>query len=310
MYQKLKPRTELRIFVKCNWFYLLIGAICLVLCIKQSEAPFCWEYNTITSFMFQRPEENTGWGSAFFIVYQLGLAFLASFLFYLLVDYFPRRRRERSAFLLILDELEVIDTEIGRLFAFLMFYTGIGTRADQLMPDHVGDLCGIMLRDEEVYCHIRDIQTTTGEVLMEGDPDHINLFFGLREMSQVILSQVGGIMGLPYASNLEDELLQLLTMLKSSRMLNLLSGMQASYVQVEENTGFICNYVPEDVIHLYLVYLQLRGFPYPKHLVVVEQPDWDSIKQAEETWERVKREFPQSVEILEKLKKEMEESLP
>lgn len=308
MHQKLRPRTELRVFVKCNRIYLLIGAICLILCIKQSEAPFFWKYNAFTSFLFQRPEENTGWGSAFFLIYELGLAFLASFLFYLLVDYFPRRRRERSAFLLVLGELEVIDAEIGRLFAFLMFYTGVGTCVDQLMPDHVETLCGITLRDEEVYCHTRDIQTVTGEVLMEGNPDHINLFFGLKEMSEVILRQVDGIMGLPYAANLEDELLQLLTRLKGSRMLNLLSGMQASYIQVDENMGFICNYFPEDVIHLYFTYLQLQCFPYPKRLVIVEQSDPDSIKQAEEEWERVKREFPQSTEFLEKLRKGMGEN--
>lgn len=294
-------------FIRRNIIYLFIAMLCVLLCIKRSEAPFLGDYNAITAFLFQRPEENTYAGAVFFFIYELGLAFLASFLFYVLVDYFPKRRKERIAFILVADKLESIDVLIGKLFAFLMFLTETGTRFDQLTPEKAVNLCGIPLSNKDVYCHTKDILIATEEIMAEGDPDYFNQFFGPKSVSEKIMNQIDDIMALPYAPNQEDLLLRLLTSLKHNRMLCLLSSMNDSYIQTEGAGSYICNYFLSDVFELYTLFLQLRTFPYPKHLVIIEAVDPDSIKQAEETWARMKHDFPESVKLLENVSQKMKQ---
>ena len=95
--------------------------ICVLLYIKNTNVPFFWKYNTLTKFMFCRPQEGTVWSEAFNFFNQLGFAFIASFVFYLFVDYFPKRRRCQSVFGLISEKVETIDRLFGELFSFLMF---------------------------------------------------------------------------------------------------------------------------------------------------------------------------------------------
>ncbi len=82
---RLHPKTELGVFIKRNTTYLMICVLCILLCVKQSDAPYLWNYNVLTTILFEKPDSKSAWGSVFFFMYELGLAFLASFLFYLTI---------------------------------------------------------------------------------------------------------------------------------------------------------------------------------------------------------------------------------
>lgn len=295
----LKPRTELRVFMRRNAGWLIVSVVCVFIYIKQSNAPFWGNYTVFLSALFERPDDSTISGSIFYFFYELSFAFLTSFLFYLSIDYWPKRKKERSAFRLAASRIEEIDTTIGALFAFLLFLTDTGKTFLDLTPDKAHLLCGVELRNKEIYCHTTDKLAHTGEVHREGNPDCINQFYGLKEMASSVFSVMNGIMDLPYTVNLEDSLLRLLTSLGNNRLLCNLRDIPDIEPTVGTNGSITCNFSPEDVMALYCTLLKLRTFPYQKHIFSVEEADIKSIEEAKKTREEFKEKFPQSVEFYE-----------
>ena len=45
----LKERSEWQIFFQRNRIHVFLTIICIILCIKQSPAPFLWKYNRLTN---------------------------------------------------------------------------------------------------------------------------------------------------------------------------------------------------------------------------------------------------------------------
>ena len=178
---RLKERTEWQVFFQRNRIHIFLTTICIILCVKQSSAPFLWEYNLLTRFLFEIAEGPSVTASVVSILYNLGLAYLSSLLFYLVVDYFPKRRKERTAEGLIVDRIERIDHFISQLFSYLMFFVGVGSDLSQLKPESFSKLRGIPLQDKLHYCHTQDIIEQTGEIVEEGNPDCVNEFYSVKE---------------------------------------------------------------------------------------------------------------------------------
>ena len=112
---RFKEQSEARVFFRRNRVHVLLTALCVVLCIKQSEAPFLGEYNLVTRILFLAPSPGTV-GSAFLnVLYNLGLAYMSALAFYLLVNYFPERKKEQKAFYFVIDHIERIDVLINQL---------------------------------------------------------------------------------------------------------------------------------------------------------------------------------------------------
>lgn len=54
----LKPRTELRVFMRRNAGWLIVSVVCVFIYIKQSNAPFWGNYTVFLSALFERPPED------------------------------------------------------------------------------------------------------------------------------------------------------------------------------------------------------------------------------------------------------------
>lgn len=286
-----RKQNEFVIFVQRNKIHFLLTFVCLIIIIKQSSAPFCWEYTTITEVLFLKPIDGTGLGETLSILHNLGLAYISSLIFYLLVDYFPKRRKEKNAFFQIVNHLETIDMLINRLFSYLAFISGMGNSPSQMRPNEIMRLHHIRLHNKQRPCHTIDTNLQLGEVEMEGNPDYINEFYSVRETSAHILRSVDDIMGLPCSCNIENYIIEILGVLKNSRMLQRLSSMPESAVK-NENMAYICNY---DQYHIYEVVYALaclRRYGYTKHSFYTGEVAEEKIKDAQKTWEEMRKNSP------------------
>lgn len=293
-------QSEFQIFISRNRVYLFLAFICVFLCIKHSPAPFLWKYTAFTKLLFLAPQENTIFGSFFEILYNLGLAYLASLLFFLIVDYFPKRKKERKAYVLIQDHIETIDLLVNRLISYMMFFAGMEGDSRKLTPENLPSLCGIPLTNEEVPCHTTDYYLKTNEVCMESNPGYIKGLGSLRDVSSAILDEIRIIFELPYANDIDHELLELLGQLQKNAMLSRLSEMKDSYAR--PGLLFTCNYTPQDIVGVCVVLAFLGHFPYRRHYYVTTKVDPEDIENARREYEEFLRKHPESVQLLEALK--------
>lgn len=286
-----KKQNEFTIFVQRNKIHFLLTLVCLIIIIKQSSAPFCWEYNKITEVLFMKPIDGTGLGETLSVLYNLGLAYISSLIFYLLVDYFPKRRKEKNAFIQIENHLEIIDMLINRLFSYLAFIAGMGSSPSEMMPSEIIQLHHIRLHNKQRPCHTIDTNLQLGEVEMEGNPDYINEFYSVRETSAHILESVDTIMGLPCSCNIENYIIEILGVIKNSRMIQLLSSMPESAVK-DENMAYICNYNQYDIYEVVYALSCLRRYEYAKHSFYTGEAAEEKIKDAQKMWEKLQNNTP------------------
>lgn len=286
-----RKQNEFSIFIQRNKILFLLTFVCIIIIIKQSSVPFCWEYNKLTEVLFMKPMDGTGLGETISVLYNLGLAYISSLIFYLLVDYFPKRKKEKNAFIQIENHLETIDMLINRLFSYLAFISGTGNSPSQMMPNEIIQLHHIRLCNKQRPCHTIDTNLQLGEVEMEGDPDYINEFYSVKKTSAHILEYVDTIMGLPCSCNIENYIIEILGVLKNSRMLQLLSLMPESAVK-DENMAYICNYNQYDIYEVVYALSCLRRYEYPKHSFYTGETTEEKIKDAQKAWEELQNNTP------------------
>ena len=93
VYRRRYAVREIQVFLRRNRIQLIIAVFCMLVTIKQMKAPFIFQYNAFTSFLFERiPSENVG-GEILDLINNLGFAYYSSLVFYYVVDYFPTRKR-------------------------------------------------------------------------------------------------------------------------------------------------------------------------------------------------------------------------
>lgn len=291
-----QKETEGHVFLRRNKVHLSITIICLMLCLKQCQAPFFWKYNLVTDFLFHRLSNETVLGAIFETLYNIGFAYFVSFLFYLIVDYFPKREKERRAFLLTIDHLEQIDSLINRLFSFLLFVTGKGACAEDVPPETLQGLCNISLRDNDRYCHTKDINLQSSEVEYEGHPDCLNEIDYVREICIAILAQINTIMSQPYVANLETNLLEILTVLKENRMISGYARMPNK--KNLNNKPYINNYSVFDINEAVTTLAFLRRYNYPSHKFITVAATAEEIEKSKKELQDFEKCYPESFALL------------
>ena len=302
---RLKEQSEFKIILRQNKLFLLLACVCVLLIIKHSQAPFPWEYNAVTKLLFLSPQADTAMGSVFEVCYTLGLSYLASLLFYFVVNYFPKRKRERRAFLLIKDRIERIDLFINRLISYLMFFAGLEGDPRKLTPDMLLSLCKIPFDGIGKPCHTTETNLSTGDIEAEGNPICISDIQDLRAISAAILSQTREILSLPYASNIEDDILETLGVLRNCTVLSRFSEMKDSYVS--PGMRYICNFSSLDLLEVLTALAYLQRHKYSKHLVITVAADPDSIEDAQVTYQEMLEKYPEQLRAIEMAQKQTSE---
>lgn len=98
---------------------LLISFFCIC---KFSEAPPIFDF--LSSF-FLRPNETTWQFELFRTLDNLSMAYIASLIFYLIVDYIPQKREEKKTFDVLKDKISFLYTNMSEIIAYFSCATGV-----------------------------------------------------------------------------------------------------------------------------------------------------------------------------------------
>lgn len=296
-----RPQSEILIFFRRNSFYLLLAFFCIMLWIKQTSIPFLWNYNWLTSLLFLSPPvDSFGYGLLSFFS-TLGIAYLASLIFYFIIDYLPTRKKEIAAMQLVTDNLEDIDSHLAMLFSYLMFFANIGTNSANLVAEDFPKLCNLHLNNDTIFCHTQHTRFDNDLVEMETLVNPIEKLSAIVNICKRIVAQADYIIKLPYAINMEDTLIAWLGMLKRNILIDNYASLSPAYIAGLDGNCFVCKYSPEDVFELYWVFTHLRMFPFIKHNFIVTPALTEDIEKAQLDWEEMQNRFPDRIELMNHL---------
>lgn len=109
------------IFKDLKWHILLLLVSIFFIC-KFSSAPPLFD---ALNMFFLKPEENTFWHELFRILENLSLAYIASLIFYLLVDYIPLKKEEKQTLALLDDNLCSIYMYMDEVVSYFNYHFGL-----------------------------------------------------------------------------------------------------------------------------------------------------------------------------------------
>ena len=155
MFKKHNALNEIKLFIKRHIIIeaMLLG--CLYIVAKNSHIKMPnWMPLSITK-LFMSPAENTNAYEWLNLINSICLAFIASIIAYIFIQYIPERRRAYRAFTILKKELCSLYSYMSWLISMYLFEIGVETPESKVSVDDLAEICNIDISDKLRYCRIR-----------------------------------------------------------------------------------------------------------------------------------------------------------
>lgn len=288
------------VFLKRNRIQLLIASVCLWINIKQMSAPCLFSYNVITSFLFERVDDETVWGGILEMLNNLGFAFYSSLVFYYVVDYFPTRKKERAALRVVADHLSEIVIHIEKLFATLLFVSKKGSKIEDLVENNnLAELCQLELDNEVLRCNWEITELRSGDVYIGCQAETLHPFDDVKNVCEAIKEEINDIYAHVNAEYLAPEIKAWLCDLSENRYIVNISRKDGAVLQNEE-IKMIVNCNPYDLMGILRVRRKLLSLPIMQYRFSMWEATEQEIVEVEKNYDDLREAMPKAVEAYEK----------
>lgn len=300
-------KRELKIFFKRNRVQLIIALICILITVKQMNAPFVLPYNVVTSFLFERVASETAGGEILDLLSNLGFAYYSSLIFYYVVDYFPTRKKENKALRAVADHLSQLTIYIEKLFVTLLFVSGKGTKIEDLRKnDIILELCKLELDNQERRCNWELINRKTMEVDEACQAETLCPFTCVKETAEAIFQEINSIYAHTNVGELEEEIKELLCELSENRYITNASGLNGTALEAGARSLIVnCNHY--DLLALLGIRLVIGKLPIEQYQFIMRETTEQELQKIEKVYEDLKEQMPVAVAAYEKTKEVLEE---
>ena len=299
-------KRELKIFLKRNRVQLIIVLICILITVKQMNAPFILPYNVVTSFLFERVASETAGGEILDLLSDLGFAYYSSLIFYYVVDYFPTRKKENKALRAVADHLSQLTIYIEKLFATLLFVSGKGTKIEDLKNDNrILELCQLELDNQERRCTWEIINRKTGEITEACQGGTLCPFNCVKKTAEAILKEINSIYAHANMGELEEEIKEFLCDLSENRYITNASRLNGTALDAGARSLIVnCNHY--DLLALIGIRLAIGKLPIEQYQCTMRETTEQELQEIEKAYEDLKKRMPAAVAAYEKTKEALE----
>ncbi len=188
-------------------------ALSLVILLKNSDIPYFVMTPSLVVKIFNRPVGI--WESIADLVDMFASAYATSFLFYIIVDYFPQRRQAQKAEIIIRPKLVELYSNIQYLISMLEFLSG---QQDLKQEESENDMDKLCITDCVIICNV----TRCGNNIREEKiPQGLNPLKDLDYYRNQILENCKIIANILSFSYCEKEIINLISEIQ---LLNLLTN--------------------------------------------------------------------------------------
>lgn len=196
---------------------LLVSIFCIV---KFSSVSVWQELPDFIKKILECPVEGTDEYEIWLIIYNLCLAYVASFIFYFVIDYIPKKENEKIAFNIISDNLVNIYSKLSYIIRMILFDIEVDKKLEYIK---LHDLRNVKYLEFDKKLKYADITHIVNKKDINFKEFSFNVLDDCKICGESINKSINDIFSLPIATNINSELVELLVNIRKSRFLNIMS---------------------------------------------------------------------------------------
>ena len=286
----------LKSVLKDLWIHIVLIFISLFFICKFSSAP---QFFYALGFLLEKPSDGTFQYEVFRILENLSLAYLASLIFYLIVDYIPKKREEKHTEKILEKDLTNLYMHMDKVCAYFDFTFGIDNllRISEEQKKIIDDFCFPNNKEFLMVKH-----TKSG--IHSGQ--HVEWFDAKQE---IITAGKGVTKSLKDIDEILEEnranmsFISLINEIRNSNFLEKITVIFSSTHIVVEGKIVECRYLNfySDLIEFYKLKLKLQKYKFTKLGVKFRKATPDEINEWIQYQINIKKEHPEIQEISSQL---------
>lgn len=213
MYKKHKAWKEVGLFVKRHIIICVLCVICFFIITKFTQIPMPEWFPQFIRSLFSCPSTGTAYYEGLSLLNNLSLAFLASIIVYIVVQYIPERRKANKAFVLLRKEFTTLYSYMSKLICMYLFELGITTSEKELTLQQLSGICEISLTDNVKKCKIIDLRN--GQYSNSFSIGY-SLFKDSQKNCELIEEALCSIKSTLYSSVLDSDIIDTISILENN----------------------------------------------------------------------------------------------
>lgn len=200
---------------------LIIIMLASLFCIVKFSSVSVWcALPGFVKKILERPVEGTNAYEIWLIIDNLCLAYVASLIFYVVVDYIPKKENEKKAFAIISNNLVTIYNNLSYIVRMILFEIEV----DKSIKDiTLSDLCKVKNLEFDTITKYADIRHIKNGKDINVKDFSYNILDKCKTCGESINKSIDEIFSLPVAGNVNNELLELLVGIRKCRFLHMMS---------------------------------------------------------------------------------------
>lgn len=193
---------------------LLISIFCII---KFSELPFVNFAPDFIESIFEKPNQGTTWYEICRLLENLSLAYVASIIFYIIIDYIPKQKMESKVFNLLKSDLVSLYLYMSDIIASINTALMIKKDIKDISLDDVRLLDDFKLKNEPIYYYTTSF---IDGIKKDTVQEYFNYYLDAPKYANLINERLEKIKKNPCAVYAELELLEVLSTIESNYFLN------------------------------------------------------------------------------------------
>ena len=213
MYKKCNALTEIWLFVKRHILICILCLLSAMIIAKYSAIPAPeWLPKSFLT-LFLRPQEETTASEWWAILNNISLAFIASIITFILIQYIPERTKASKAFFLLKKELVELYSSMSRLIDMYLFEIDVKKSENKITLKQLSSICEVVITNQQKKCKITNlINGKKGNEVSYG----YTLYRDSKQIAESIkkhLEQIKGFITVPY---LDPDIIEILSKIENN----------------------------------------------------------------------------------------------
>lgn len=204
-------------FVKDNKIIVIILLLSVFSIIKFSELPFIKSTPDFIERFFIKPNQGATGFEVWRLLENLSLAYIASVIFYIIIDFIPKQKMERKAFNLLQSDLVSLYLYMSDIIVSIKTALGIIKDIRDISLDDVSLLDDFKLKNEPVYYYSTPYIDGEKKGAVQ---EFYNYYIDTPNYANLINERLEKIKKVPCAIYAEFRLLEVLSTIESNYFIN------------------------------------------------------------------------------------------
>jgi len=237
-----KMATNTGGFVRIHWNHIVIMGLflfCIAYAIKMSKIPFLLNQVPFIERLFAKPQDGTIQLEVGTFINNIGMAYIASIVTYLVVQYIPERQKTKKAFLLFKSDFVSLYSYMSELIGMYLFEVNRADKKEsEILISDLSEINGIGLTEEKKWGRKLDYRNgIRGNTVS----DTYNLYKDAKLYSNLIIEKITAIKSSPSSKNIDEHLLEIISKIEGSRFLWTIRKTEEPYKKIPSYRLVILN---------------------------------------------------------------------